>query len=65
MSEWIKVKNDLPNDDDCILMITNNGDRRSGKGRVLISKLEAEDRGCGYRSEYYTHWMLYPKLPEE
>ncbi len=65
MDNWISVEDELPSDDDKILMATDNGAVYSGSGRVLNQNFTPSKTQNGYDRGYYTHWQPLPPPPSK
>lgn len=61
---WISVEDELPEDNQDILMADETGKRFSGRGRVLKATNGYEDTPTA-RHTKYTHWMPMPQAPKE
>ena len=63
MFKWINAKTELPKDTDHIIMCTGDDQIYSGTGMVFNRNLKPRDAGLGFKSAYYTYWMLMPTPP--
>lgn len=57
---WVSVEDELPKDDQDILMMDETGKRFSGRGRVLKATNNFKNTPT-VRHTKYTHWMPLPQ----
>lgn len=66
MSEWISVKDRLPENEDRILVYDLHNDIEFGFFNMRDKKFKYfDENGYPYEFLYVTHWMPLPKPPKD
>lgn len=70
MSDWISVKDRLPDDNEPVLVYTKDGAMSVcslvvANAFANLKNLKVWEDNNGYYVSDVTHWMLLPELPKE